>query len=120
MWNKFPSPTSLKQLEGVLQEEWYRIQLKIVQNLYEPIPRSIAAVLKANCVQHHTDKEMCTVSVVLPLFCSNSQHFNEVLRRRYCCMGSVPLERALGGRFRPFFRQAGSTHDLSLLDEIVV
>jgi transposase len=25
--NRFPPPTSLKQLEGVLQEEWYRIPL---------------------------------------------------------------------------------------------
>jgi hypothetical protein len=38
---------SLKQLEGVLQEEWYKIPLETVQNLYEIIPRRIAAVLKA-------------------------------------------------------------------------
>jgi hypothetical protein len=45
--NRFPSLTSLKQLEHVLQEEWYKIPLETVQNLYEPIPRRIAAVLKA-------------------------------------------------------------------------
>jgi hypothetical protein len=45
--NRFPPPTSLKQLEQVLQEEWYTILLESVQNLYESIPRRIAAVLKA-------------------------------------------------------------------------
>jgi hypothetical protein len=46
--NRFPPPTSLKQLEDVLQEEWYKIRLERVQNLYKSIPRRIAAVLKAN------------------------------------------------------------------------
>jgi hypothetical protein len=45
--NRFPSPTSLKQFEDVLKEEWYKIPLETVQNLYESIPRRIAAVLKA-------------------------------------------------------------------------
>jgi hypothetical protein len=45
--NRFPTPTSLKQLEDVFQEEWYKILLETVQNLYESIPRRIAAVLKA-------------------------------------------------------------------------
>jgi hypothetical protein len=45
--NRFPPPTSLKQLENVLSEEWYKIPLETVQNLYESIPRRIAAVLKA-------------------------------------------------------------------------
>jgi hypothetical protein len=45
--NRFPLLTSLKQLEVVLQDEWYKIPLETVQNLYESIPRSIAAVLKA-------------------------------------------------------------------------
>jgi hypothetical protein len=47
MRNRFPPPTSLKQLEDVLQEEWYMIPLETVQNLYESIPRRITAVLKA-------------------------------------------------------------------------
>jgi hypothetical protein len=42
--NKFPPPTSL---EDVLQEERYKIPLETVQNLYEPILRRTAAVLKA-------------------------------------------------------------------------
>jgi hypothetical protein len=46
MRNIFPPPTSLKQLEDVLQEEWYKIPLESVQNLYESIPRRTAAVLK--------------------------------------------------------------------------
>jgi hypothetical protein len=45
--NRFPPPTSLKQLEDVLQEEWYKILLETVQNLYESIARRIEAVLKA-------------------------------------------------------------------------
>jgi hypothetical protein len=45
--NIFPPPTSLKQLEDVLQQEWYKIPLESVKNLYESIPRRIAAVLKA-------------------------------------------------------------------------
>jgi hypothetical protein len=32
--NRFPPPTFLKQLEDVLQEEWYKIPLRAVQNLY--------------------------------------------------------------------------------------
>jgi hypothetical protein len=38
--------TSLKQLEDV-QEEWYKIPLETVQNSYESIPRTTAAVLRA-------------------------------------------------------------------------
>jgi hypothetical protein len=43
---RFPPP-SLKQLEDVIQEEWYKIPLETAQNLYESILRRIAAVLKA-------------------------------------------------------------------------
>jgi hypothetical protein len=45
--NRFPTPTSLKQLEDVLQEEWYKIPLETVQYFYESIPRMTAAILKA-------------------------------------------------------------------------
>jgi hypothetical protein len=44
--NRFPSPTSLKQLEEVLQEELYKIPLQAIQNLYESNPRRIVAVFK--------------------------------------------------------------------------
>jgi hypothetical protein len=44
--NRFPPPTSLNQLGDVLEEEWYNIPVETVQNLYDPIPRKIAAVLK--------------------------------------------------------------------------
>jgi hypothetical protein len=50
MRSRFPSPTSLKQLEDVLLGEWYKIPLETVQNLYESIPTRIAAVLKAKGV----------------------------------------------------------------------
>jgi hypothetical protein len=43
--NRFPPPTCVKQLEDVLQEEWHKIPPETVQNLYESIPRWIAAVL---------------------------------------------------------------------------
>jgi hypothetical protein len=45
--NRFQPPTSLKQLEDVLREEWYTIQLETVQNLYESILRRTVALLKA-------------------------------------------------------------------------
>jgi hypothetical protein len=45
--NRFPPPTSLKQLEDVLQEEWYKIPVETVQNLYESIERRIVALLEA-------------------------------------------------------------------------
>jgi hypothetical protein len=45
--NRFPPQTYLKQLVVVLREEWYKIPLQNVQNLYKSIPRRIAAVLKA-------------------------------------------------------------------------
>jgi hypothetical protein len=48
--NIFPPPTMLKQLEGVLQEEWYKIPLGTVQNLCESIPRRTANVLEARVV----------------------------------------------------------------------
>jgi transposase len=67
--NRFPPPTSLKQLEDVLQEECYKIPLQTVQNLYESIPRRIAAVLKAKGGPNYVNKETYTVSVVFPLFC---------------------------------------------------
>jgi hypothetical protein len=45
--NRFPPPTSLKQSEDVLQEEWYKILLETAVNLYKFIPRRTVAVLKA-------------------------------------------------------------------------
>jgi hypothetical protein len=44
---RFPPPTSLKQPEDVLQENWYKIPLETVQNLNESIPIEIEAVLNA-------------------------------------------------------------------------
>jgi hypothetical protein len=46
--NRLPPPASLKQLEDVLQEEWYKIPLKTVQNLYESTARRTAAVFTAH------------------------------------------------------------------------
>jgi hypothetical protein len=44
---QIPTSNTLMQLEDVCQEEWCKIPLQIVQNLYESIPRRIADVLKA-------------------------------------------------------------------------
>jgi hypothetical protein len=44
--NRFPPPISLKQSVDVLQEEWYKILLQTVLNLYESIPSRNVAVLK--------------------------------------------------------------------------
>jgi hypothetical protein len=45
--NTFPPQASVKQLD-VLQQEWYKILQETVKNLFESIPRTIEAVLKAN------------------------------------------------------------------------
>jgi hypothetical protein len=45
---RFPHPSSVKQLEDVLCEEWYSIPLETIQNLNESLPNSIQAVLQAN------------------------------------------------------------------------
>jgi hypothetical protein len=49
---------------------------RLFQNLYEPIRRRIAAVLRTKSFQHHINTEMCTVSVVFPLFCPAPICFN--------------------------------------------
>jgi hypothetical protein len=68
--NRFPPPTPLKQLEGVLQEEWYKIPLETVQNCTSPFQEGLRLYWMQKVVLHHINKEMCTVSVVFPLFCS--------------------------------------------------
>jgi hypothetical protein len=47
MRNRFQPLTYLKQLEDVLQEDWYKIPLETVKNLYEYVPRRTTAILKA-------------------------------------------------------------------------
>jgi hypothetical protein len=43
--NRFPLATSLRQHEDVLKEEWYKIPLETVKNLYESILGRIAATI---------------------------------------------------------------------------
>ena len=43
----YPPPSSLKELEHVLEEEWYNIPHTTIQELYTSIPRRIQAVLDA-------------------------------------------------------------------------
>jgi hypothetical protein len=45
--NRCPPTTSLKELEDVFNEEWYKIPVETVQSVYEFISGRIAAVLKA-------------------------------------------------------------------------
>jgi hypothetical protein len=72
--NRCPPATSLKELEDVLNEEWYKISVETVHNLYESILRRIAAVFKAKVVQHLSNKEVCTACVVFPLFYPTPVH----------------------------------------------
>ena len=46
--SRLPPPSSLKQLEDVLHEEWNSISLETIKNLYESIPRRIQAMLQTN------------------------------------------------------------------------
>ena len=46
--SRFPSPSSVKQLEDVLREKRHSITLATVQNLCESIPRKTQVVLQAN------------------------------------------------------------------------
>lgn len=46
--NRFPPPFLLKQLYEILIEEWDKIPLETIQNLFDSIPRRIKAVLEAN------------------------------------------------------------------------
>jgi hypothetical protein len=45
--NRFPHSTSPKQLEDVLQREWYKIPLETVLNAYTSSPRITVVVFKA-------------------------------------------------------------------------
>ena len=45
---RLPPQSSLKQLEYVLQEEWYSIPLETLHNLQVSIPRRIPTALQAN------------------------------------------------------------------------
>jgi hypothetical protein len=46
--NRFPSPSSVKQLEDVLREKRHNITLATVQKLPESIPRKTQTVLQEN------------------------------------------------------------------------
>jgi hypothetical protein len=52
MRKRFPPATSLKEIDKVLQEEWHKISLETIRNLYESIPRSVAVLLIKKCVQY--------------------------------------------------------------------
>jgi hypothetical protein len=47
MRNRFLPPKDVKQLEDVLQKEWYKIPLDTAHTLYEPNTSRTAALLKA-------------------------------------------------------------------------
>jgi hypothetical protein len=66
--NGFSSP-SPKQLEDILQEEWYKILLRDCSKLVRVHSKKDGGCTEGTVVQHHISKEMCTVSVVFPLFC---------------------------------------------------
>jgi hypothetical protein len=93
--NRFPPPTSLKHLEDVrfevstavliratqrhlpeddnhhledVLQDWYKILLEVVHNLYKSIPRKTVVVSKTKGGPKPYNKEMCTVSVMFPYF----------------------------------------------------
>jgi hypothetical protein len=66
---RFPASTSLKKLEDVLQEEWYKISIETVQTCTVPFQEGLRLYWRQKMVQHHINKEMCAVSIVFPLFC---------------------------------------------------
>jgi hypothetical protein len=71
--NRFQPPAALKQLGDVLQEEWYKIPLETVQNLYQSIHKKDCGYIEQQeIVQHHINKEMRILSVVFLLFCPTS------------------------------------------------
>jgi hypothetical protein len=67
-----PPPTSLKQHEDVLQEEWYKIPLQLVEVHSK---KDCGYTEEKGVVQHHINNEKCTVFVVFPLFCSTTDIF---------------------------------------------
>jgi hypothetical protein len=80
-WSEEQIPTCniSKQLEDALQEEWYKIPLETVRNLYESIPRGLRLYWRQKLIQHHVNKEMCVVSVVFPLFCGTPAYHSSLL-----------------------------------------
>jgi len=57
--SRFPPPSSFKQLEDVLHEEWYNIPLETVQNIHDSIPRGIQAVLLTVVAELCVNNEIC-------------------------------------------------------------
>ena len=45
--HRFPLPSSLKELQDILTEEWLKIPLEAIHKLYEAIPWRIDAVIAA-------------------------------------------------------------------------
>jgi hypothetical protein len=73
-----------------------KIPVETVQNFCEFIPSRTSVVLKANVVQHHINKEICTVSVCChylfqPLYLENLNTAESVESR---------VEVEFGGRRR--------------------
>jgi len=69
---RFPPPSSLKQLEDILLEEWYSITIETIQNLHESFPRRIQAVLQAkepNSVLIKKFVSFKTASIILSIHC---------------------------------------------------
>jgi hypothetical protein len=78
--SRYPPP-SLKQLEDVLHEEWYRIPLETIQNLHESVPRRIQAVLQANDGPAILMKKCVPFT---PVFIILSIPFNTKIRGLFC------------------------------------
>jgi hypothetical protein len=68
MRNRFPPPSSLKQVEDI-QEKWYKFSYGLFKTCTSPFQEGLRQYWRQWLVQHHINKEICTVSVMFPLFC---------------------------------------------------
>ena len=66
---RFPPPRTLSELETALHEEWVRIPMNFVQDLYLSIPRRMQAVIQAKGGLTPYYLKIFIFSYVFTLFC---------------------------------------------------
>jgi hypothetical protein len=67
--NRFPPSTLLKKLEDVLHQNCLKIRRRLFKTCTSPFQEGLQQYWRQQLVQHHTNKEIYTVSVVFPLYC---------------------------------------------------
>jgi hypothetical protein len=66
--SRFPPPSSLNELEGLLIEECVKILIETMHNIYESIPRKIEAVIAAKGGPTPNKNINCEFLSYLPCF----------------------------------------------------